>query len=208
MFIYTITNICNGKSYVGQTHRNNPNVRWDEHKSVLNKGHYKNNPHLQSSWTKYGKDSFDFEIIDTAQTIKELDSKEDYYITLLDTMNSKKGYNKKSGGTNGNVLSEESRRKLSKSLLGNIPWNKGKHLSDEHRRKVSESHKGMHPSKETCIKMSKSKTGRPLPKATCVKMSISKLGTKHPLFGKHPSVETRRKMSDAHKKRPSIQSAE
>ena len=39
----------------------------------------------------------------------------------------------------GKVLSEETRRQISESLTGNIPWNKGKTVSEEARRKMSES---------------------------------------------------------------------
>ena len=33
-------------------------------------------------------------------------------------------------------------KKISKSLLGNIPWNKGKNISEETRKKMSEAKKG------------------------------------------------------------------
>lgn len=39
-------------------------------------------------------------------------------------------------------MTEEHRRKLSESKKGKVPWSKGKHLSDETKRKISESKKG------------------------------------------------------------------
>ena len=40
------------------------------------------------------------------------------------------------------TLSEESKKKISESLKGRIPWNKSKHHSEETRRKISEANKG------------------------------------------------------------------
>ena len=33
---------------------------------------------------------------------------------------------------------------MSKSLKGRKAWNKGKHLSDENKKKLSDAHKGKH----------------------------------------------------------------
>lgn len=41
-------------------------------------------------------------------------------------------------------LSKEHKRKISDSLKGRVPWNKGKKHSEETKRKISDSHKG-HP---------------------------------------------------------------
>lgn len=61
---------------------------------------------------------------------------------------------------------------------------KGVTLSDETRRKLSESHKGKHHNEESRRKMSESHKGE-----------------KNPFYGKHHSDETRRKMSEAKKRR-------
>lgn len=42
----------------------------------------------------------------------------------------------------GHILSKETRDKISKSLKGHIPWNKGIPASEESKRKMSESSKG------------------------------------------------------------------
>ena len=60
--------------------------------------------------------------------------------------------------------------------------NKGKHLSEETRKKLSEANKGKHLSEETRQKMSEAKRGE-----------------NHPFFGKHHSEESRRKMSESRK---------
>ena len=59
-------------------------------------------------------------------------------------------------------------------------YTKGKHLSEETRRKMSESQKGRTFSEEHCKKISESKKGE-----------------NHPFFGKHHSAEARQKMSEA-----------
>lgn len=60
--------------------------------------------------------------------------------------------------------------------------NKGGHLSEEHRRKISEAHKGKHFSEEHRRKISESKKGK-----------------NHPCYGKHLSEDTKRKISEAKK---------
>ena len=42
----------------------------------------------------------------------------------------------------GKQLSEETKKKLSEAKKGNIPWNKGKQLSEETKKKLSEAKKG------------------------------------------------------------------
>ena len=57
-----------------------------------------------------------------------------------------------SGANKGKQLSKEHKKNLSESMKGKnkgkIPWNKGKELSEEIKQNMSESHKGMHNSEE------------------------------------------------------------
>ena len=69
----------------------------------------------------------------------------------------------------GKHLSDETRRKMSESKKGIITWSKGKHLSAEHRRKLSEAAKNI--SEETRKKMSEAKKGRTLSEETRRKIS-------------------------------------
>ena len=80
----------------------------------------------------------------------------------------------------GKHLSEETRKKLSESKKGEKCYIFGKHLSEETRKKISESKKGKYPSEESRKKMSESKKGK-----------------KCYIFGKHLSEETRTKLSEA-----------
>jgi len=73
---------------------------------------------------------------------------------------------------------------------GMIPWSKGKHLSEEHRKKLSESHKG------------KIGWNRGLTKETderIRRIGEGHKGEKNVLFGKHLSEETKRKISKSKK---------
>lgn len=101
---------------------------------------------------------------------------------------------------------------------GNMPWNKGKHLSEEMRKKLSEAHKGQipwikgkHHSEESIRKMSESHkgqdhwTGRRHTEESRRKMSESaKIAVNPNRFkkGNIISEEIRRKISEAHKGKP------
>lgn len=129
--IYFIANKSNKKIYVGQS--SNFKKRWENHKFLLNKNaHF--NPHLQSSWNKYGKDFFKFGILECCSD-EEMDDKEDLWISYFDSRNQDKGYNLKGGGSNGFSRNKETCEKISKSL-------KGRKLSESHKQHLSESHKG------------------------------------------------------------------
>lgn len=69
---------------------------------------------------------------------------------------------------------------------------KGKHHSEEHRRKISETMKGKHRSEETKKKISEAKKGHSHSEEAIRKMSEAHKGHSH-------SEETRKKLSEAHK---------
>ena len=58
----------------------------------------------------------------------------------------------------GKHHTEESRRKMSEALKGKSAWNKGKHLSEEHRKKLSEARQNI--SEESRRKMSEAAKNR------------------------------------------------
>ena len=91
---------------------------------------YKNCTLFWRAIQKYGWDNFESEILEDNLTQEEANQKEQYYISFYDSTNTNKGYNIRLGGNN-------------------TP------LSEETKKKISESHKGLRPSKETRKKMSK-----------------------------------------------------
>lgn len=133
--IYMIKNKVNNKIYIGQSF--NIKERWA-------KGHIKPlemnnhiNIHLQRSWNKYGKENFEFIIIEEC-IISELNKKEIFWIEFYDSF--KNGYNRTLGGegSRGLKFSEESKKLLSKNSYFNIlKYWKGKHLSKETKQKLS-----------------------------------------------------------------------
>ena len=106
-----------GKRYVGQT-KKTPKERWDNGRGYLRKKNGKyNQPAFAYAIKKYGWDNFEHEIIADNLTKVEADNFEKLLINKLDTINPKFGYNCKEGGSNGS-LSEETKRKIGKSLKG------------------------------------------------------------------------------------------
>ena len=77
-------------------------------------------------------------------------------------------------------MSEGTRKKLSESKTGENNPMFGKHLSEEHRKKLSDA-----------------LTGRVFTEEQKKKLSESKTGENNPMFGKHLSEETRNRISEA-----------
>lgn len=99
MIIYKATNKINGKVYIGQTiqtleRRKNQHERSYKYKNTKNYVFCR-------ALKKYGNENFEWEVIDTATSIEELNLKEEYWISYYDCLvSSGKGYNSKYGGNN------------------------------------------------------------------------------------------------------------
>ena len=82
--------------------------------------------------------------------------------------------------------SEETRNKIGAAHKGKQGYWKGKNLSEEAKKKISEANKGKQKSVEHKKKISEARKGK------CA-------GEDNPMYGKHHSVEVLQKMSDAKK---------
>lgn len=82
------------------------------------------------------------------------------------------------------LVKEKFSNSLKGKYTGEKSWNWGKHLSEEHSRKLHEGWKGRHHTEETKRKLSEMKKGK-----------------NNPMYGKSISDETREKLSKAHKGR-------
>jgi group I intron endonuclease len=114
-FIYMIENKINGKKYVGQTTRY-INKRIYEYKAAYKYNTFNNN-HLGNAFNKYGWNSFEFTIIDTAITLEELNEKEIKYIQQYKSDKKEFGYNIEFGGKNA-IPDTKTLEKMSKSHIG------------------------------------------------------------------------------------------
>ena len=132
--IYKITNIKDGKSYIGQAVK--LLGRYWKHASTLRLQKHRN-PHLQAAVNLHGIDNFTFEVLEVLPLDKALLTKrEQYWINYYNTCNNKFGYNMASAsdGHLGMKRSEETKKKLS------LKRRERPTLSEDHKRSIS---KGM-----------------------------------------------------------------
>lgn len=165
-FIYSILNKNNGKIYVGLTKQGK--YRFAQHKYALRRNNHQN-PHLQSSWNKYGEDAFEFNVLEHCDD-NRLGMNEKWWINYFDSKNPEKGFNLKDGGENCFEFREETLKKMSES-------SKGRTHSETTKKKMSNSHKGKKFSKEHRENISKSKIGNKNP-------MYGIKGKDHPTYGR------------------------
>jgi group I intron endonuclease len=111
--------------------------RWKQHLTALKKNKHINKK-LQNHLNKYGEHDFQFSILlgcDKDDLIKIEQYFLDTYRTYFNTC-------KIAGSTMGIKFSLETRKKLSKVKRGQVPWNKGKHLSEKHKEGIAKSQQG------------------------------------------------------------------
>ena len=88
----------------------------------------------------------------------------------------------------GKQKSKETKKKISESKKGSIPWNKGekgKRLSEETKKKMSEAKKGKHLSEEHKKKLSEAKKGKNFSKEHKKKLSEAHKGKNIWIRGRH-----------------------
>jgi group I intron endonuclease len=139
MQIYLVTNLINGKKYLG--------------KDVRNRKHYLGSGTvLRKAIKKYGRENFKKEIIEEHNDENKLKEREEYWLLFYDAANNINFYNrinKSNGAPKGRKITQKTRNKISKSLSG-------KPKSEEHIQKL----KNREFTEDTKQKMSLIKKGK------------------------------------------------
>lgn len=123
--IYQIQNIVNNKAYIGSTR--NLNRRKADHFNKLSHNKH-SNKHLQNAFNKYGQDAFVFEIIEYCDP-DQLIIREQWY---LDNWNPEYNIRIKAENNSGLTWSKITRQKILIKLLG-------RKLSEDTKNKISKS---------------------------------------------------------------------
>lgn len=110
--IYKITNLHNGKIYIGSAY--NLSNRISVHKMRLKDRTHKN-PHLQNAWNKYGEDKFIFDVVEIVENKDLILEREQFYLDSFKAYNRDIGYNiaRIAGNAAGVRPSKETRKKQS-----------------------------------------------------------------------------------------------
>jgi group I intron endonuclease len=142
--IYVIVNKINHKYYVGSSN-NIINDRWYNHLMTLN-GNRHSNHHLQRSWNKYGKDNFEFYVVEYAN-INDLLVVEQKYLDYA-KLQRERVYNQ--SFISGRIeMTDEIRKKISMSQKGKKCISNydrwvikfGKEVADEKHKQCNDKHK-------------------------------------------------------------------
>lgn len=181
--IYRITNLINGKTYIGQ------------HKyKKLDDDYMGSGTLIKRAIKKHGMESFKKEILEfNIPTVELANDWEQMYI-LFERVKRKAEYNIANGGKGKGTVSEKTKQKISEIMKGNTN-SKGKYHSEETKKKISLANKGRPGMKGENNPM----WGKHHSEETKKKLSETKIGKNNPNYGKRLSEETRRKISEARK---------
>lgn len=211
MYVYLLTNKTNGKYYVGQTIQT-PEIRWSTHVSAANGKTRRKDSHICRAIRKAGPENFSVETLCECPDKESLDKAEIFFIWFLAASKRTFGYNCTVGG-DGGKLTADAEQKRRKAL-------KGHPVSEETRKKISDSHLGKTWSEERRLQLKEKCKGKKFPSLSpesIAKMveskkkyvftpehsaNISKAAKGRPnlkIRGRHLSEEHKKKLSDATK---------
>lgn len=127
--LYLITNLVNGKVYIGQTSKS-AEERWKMHCWTTNKSDY-----FHYAIAKYGKEAFSIETITQVETQEEISGLEKKWIAAFKSHEKQFGYNSTLGGEYGAIPNDEVRAKIGAYSANRIH-------NDATKEKMRQSHLG------------------------------------------------------------------
>ena len=131
--IYSITNVVNGKKYIGKTkcfYKRHHQYIYDVRNSNLNRI----NDYLLSSFIKYGFDKFEFQVVEFC-SVEECSERELHWILKLNTIDKTIGYNLRMDSSTGMITHESTSKKISERLKNE--WENG--IRKDHGMKLKAS---------------------------------------------------------------------
>ena len=152
--IYCIINTVNNKKYVGKS--KNIYMRIIQHISNLNKKSKDENRYLINSWHKYGRNKFDYFILEYLPLDEKLLSERElFWIELLNVLDKNFGYNLRKDSSTGLIIHKSTSKKISERLKKE--WKEG--IRKNHSKKLSDNWKeNPDRKKEQSKRMSKNLT--------------------------------------------------
>lgn len=207
--IYKAENKINGKVYIGQTvqglSRRKTRHKYDSLNNIYDNFFYR-------AIRKYGFDNFEWSILCETDSREKLNALEKFYISAYRKITNV--YNSNDGGGSmygykaspetceklrqinlGRIITDEHRKKISESRKGI----KVKPFTEEHKKKIGKSNKGKIVSEETRKKLSEANKGKIIPEKQRLKISESLKGELNHFYGKKHSPESIKKMSESKK---------
>tara|TARA_B110000503_G_C7083799_1_gene386339 strand:+ start:327 stop:980 length:654 start_codon:yes stop_codon:yes gene_type:complete len=133
--IYCIKNTVTGKVYVGKAH--NIHRRIIEHIYRLTKKDKNENLYLINAWHKYGKENFEYFVVEKCSEKVLVAKRELYWMKTFNSLNPDKGYNLRSDSDSCMIVHDLTRKRISERLKKE--WALGKRL--KHSIKLSENWK-------------------------------------------------------------------
>lgn len=143
--IYQITNMVNGKYYIGSAESFERRV-W-QHRTDLKRNVHKN-PHLQASWNKHGGDAFVFEVLEVVpEGVTTFDCENTYLHVHVGKTECYNINTDAIGMQTGIVLSNKAKANISEGRKGKAAGSEhyrfGQTVSEEVRKKIGDTQRGV-----------------------------------------------------------------
>ncbi len=182
--LYKITNLIDGKYYIGQTSIKGFNYRMTAHKKR------KDRPSLiHNAIQKYGEENFTFERLAILEDWM-IDEAEQKAIIVFNSLKPN-GYNLETGGNINKYHHPDTKKKMSELKKGKPSWCKGVPMKEGTKQKLREANKGKEPPNK----------GKKMSEEQKKILSEIKKGKPSSMKGREMSEESRKKMSISAKKR-------